>query len=70
MYKKLMSVGSSRKVREDGSEDAPQEPPKAKNQAWEGVMGGHKLEIWLASIMVILPMVALSMLLVGLIYAY
>lgn len=70
MYKKLMSVGNSQKVDEDGSEDAPQEPPKGKKQAWKGIMGGQKFEIWLASTMVILPMVVLSMLFVGLIYAY
>ena len=52
------------------TEHVQSERSEAKSQPLDGKMGGHKLEIGLASALLIVPMLTLAALLIGLIYRH
>lgn len=70
IYKKATRNAGTQDTNTVDYEDAQHKPLRKKRQAWKGVMGGYKLEISIASTMVILPMLALSAVLVALVYPY
>lgn len=70
MYKKLASATSIKGSTIEMDEQARSERSEAKKQPWKGKMGGQKLEIGLASAMLIFPMLTLAILLIGLVYRH
>lgn len=70
MYQKLASATSIQGSTIEMNEHAQSERSEAKNQPWKGKMGGQKLEIGLASAMLIFPMLTFAILLIGLVYRH
>ncbi|KAL9123749.1 MAG: hypothetical protein Q9217_006851 [Psora testacea] len=70
MYKKLSSVVGKHGTDTGRTEDVQTDNTITEKKAWKGIMGGQKFEVWLASMLLILPMVTLTGVLIALVFAY
>lgn len=70
MYKKLVGHGNNQGTAIDVNEDDSLEGTKVRKRPWKGTMGGSNLEILLASAFLIVPMLALTVTLIALVFRH
>ena len=70
IHKKLAIVASTSNMDAVASQEAHDQRGKQSGKSWKGVMDGHKLEMIIASAILVLPMLTLCAVLLGLIHTY
>lgn len=70
MHKKFVNNAASSKKDTVDSQHVHDKRRMQSRQSWNGIMGGHKLEITIASTLLIFPMAILAAVLLSLVYKY